>query len=423
MRYYPKLRDFVRDYALAAMLALGWAHKTAKSIDWPGNRRVNYHIDQSLRTHILNALYDVTGVLQYLEDNGYYHLNEDYYRRLLVLVTMHDLYKDPDVAQTCMDGSQYSIPLEEIERVLDATHLRDFAPVKAEDIRAIMISQLSPRVGDFSATTPGTLYLCDFVHLADALSSQQTARDLQTTKNYLQKILHSSEEDLGARTQQRMSARTGIPLEPIVKTTPLSFWYHELDDFRGLSTGEIHQATEHALCAYGLHPLLHFANGLLYLDPDPGAVDIADLLHKIIDQLFAHIKEEARPYPRTIARLACDRSKGAATLTFKKFAYLFIGAEELLEAAQDEKLPKKAAGFFSRRILGRRVERKKYTSPDEFYQRYGIPPGVDTDEARARRWLAASKMMMAAQNIAEVLVPGDSLAWLLSTFGTPPSVA
>jgi hypothetical protein len=423
MQYHPILRNYVRDYALPGMLTLGWTFKSAKSIDWPGNRRVNYHIDQSLRTHILNALYGITRVLQYLADTGYLHLGKDHFEKLLVLVTMHDLYKDPDVAQTRVDSSPYSIPLEEIERLLDATGLRDFAPVKAEDIRAMMISQLSPRVGDFSSTTPGTLYLRDFVGLADALASQQTARDFRTAQNYLHEILRAGKEEYAARTQSRMSARTGIPLQPLAATPALSFGYHELDDFRGLSTLEIHQAAEHVLRAYGLYPVLYFANGLLYLCQDPGAVDGADLQHKITKQVFAHINQEAQQFPRTIARLACDTSKGAATLTFRKFAYLFIGAEELLQAAQDEKLPKKAAGFVSRRILGRRVERKKYASPDVFYQRYGIPPGVDMDEAQARRWLAASKMIMAAQNIAEALVPEDSLAWLLSTFGTPPSVA
>lgn len=135
-QYHPILQKYVRDYALPAMLEQGWAFKVAKSIDWAGNRRVNYHIDQSLLTHILNALYGIMRVLQYLDDLRYRHLDENRFKKLLVLVTIHDVYKDPEVAQTRLDSSLFSIPLKEIERLLDAMHLRQFVPIKAEDIRA-----------------------------------------------------------------------------------------------------------------------------------------------------------------------------------------------------------------------------------------------------------------------------------------------
>ena len=183
MQYHNILRDYLRDFAVPAMLEQGWAFKAAKSYGWQGQRGPEYHIDQPLRTHIINGLYALTRVLEYLQKKDYYHVSETEFKRTLVLYTMHDAYKDIEIATTRMGKSDFSIPLIELDKLLEKMQLRDFVHVKAEDIRAASVSLQSTRVADLASCTPGISHLLTLVHLADAFASQQTARDCKTAEN------------------------------------------------------------------------------------------------------------------------------------------------------------------------------------------------------------------------------------------------
>jgi CRISPR type I-D-associated protein Csc3/Cas10d len=254
------LRDYIRDYALPAMLARGWAWQPAKSSDWHGERGPDYHIDQSLRTHILNGVYAMTRVLQYLVTHGYYSLSEEAFKRFLVLYTLHDCYKDRGIGSTRGGAGTFDIPLVEIKTLLEEMHLHNFITITAEDVRAALVSFRSQKIADFSATTPGTLPLLTLVHLADALASQQSARDYHTAQHSLEKIIHHGKESVVALTEQRMFSRAGVTLPPAVPQHSISFHFHDFDDFRGLSTLLWHKAAEQALGRYGLYPVLFFAD-------------------------------------------------------------------------------------------------------------------------------------------------------------------
>ncbi len=82
MQYHNILRDYLREYAIPAMLEQGWAFKPAKSYGWEkAQRGPEYHVDQPLRTHILNGLYALTRVLEYLKEKGYYRIGENDFKR------------------------------------------------------------------------------------------------------------------------------------------------------------------------------------------------------------------------------------------------------------------------------------------------------------------------------------------------------
>ena len=96
--YHRILTEYVDNYAISAMLQEGWAFKPAKSYGWQGAARgADFHVDQPLRSHILNGLYALTHVLEYLDMRGYFHISEADFRRTLVLYTLHDAYKDPAI--------------------------------------------------------------------------------------------------------------------------------------------------------------------------------------------------------------------------------------------------------------------------------------------------------------------------------------
>ena len=173
MQYHNILRDYLRDYAIPAMLEQGWAFKPAKLYGWQyAQRGPEYHVDQPLRTHIINGLYALTRVLEYLKNKEYYHISETEFKRTLVLYTMHDAYKDFEIASTRMGKSDFSIPLVELDKLLERMRLRQFVHLKSEDIRAASVSLQSPKVADLSSCTPGISHLLTLVHLADAFASQ-----------------------------------------------------------------------------------------------------------------------------------------------------------------------------------------------------------------------------------------------------------
>lgn len=418
MQYHNILRDYLGEYAIAAMLEQGWAFKPAKSYGWQyAQRGPEYHVDQPLRTHIVNGLYALTRVLEYLKDKEYYRISETEFKRTLVLYTMHDAYKDFELASTRMGNSDFSIPLTELDKLLERMGLRKFVAVKAEDIRAASVSLQSPKIGDLSSCTPGISRLLTLVHLADALASQQTARDYKTAENRVREL--TTDDAITASQQERMSKRIGVPIQAYEAKPPLAFSYHELDDYRGLSTLLIHQATEQVLSEPGLYPILYFANGVLYLGPERREADAEELRRKIATNLFARMRQETGEQSYTVAEQAL---KYGQSLKFSKDVYLFSNLSDLIKAVSNYHLAKKSAGFVSK-VVERRVTKRKYTSHEDFYTCYSIPANADSDETLAQRWNAAYFMLMGIENIAEALVPGDTLEWLLTTFNTPLQVA
>src|SRR5258707_12660848 len=106
MQYHDILRDYLREYAVPAMLEQGWAFKAAKLYGWQkAQRGPEYHVDQPLRTHIMNGLYAITRLLAYLKSNGYYRISDTEINRLLVLYTMPVAYDVLLLANTCIVNS------------------------------------------------------------------------------------------------------------------------------------------------------------------------------------------------------------------------------------------------------------------------------------------------------------------------------
>lgn len=417
MGYHDILREYLHNYALQAMLDRGWAFKAAKSYGWKGAQRPEYQIDQPLRTHILDGLYCLTRLLEYLQARGYYRIGDTDFKRTLILYTFHDVYKDSDFSRKRTGTSEFSVPLSAIEELLEQTHMRQFVSIKAEDIRAAMVSLLSDKVADFSATTSGTSRLLTLVHLADAFASQQTARDYKTAENRLREI--TRHDAVTARQEQRLSKRMGIDAQANDTFPALKFYYHELDEYRGLSTLLIHQATEEILSELNLYPLLYFANGILYIGPEGITADTDEIRAKITVLLFSKIRAEAQDRSLEVAKGACVRRK---RVRFEKYAYLFCSLQKLFDAVIELTAQGNRTGFVSK-LVATRIQKKKYTQASVFYERYAIPPNADQNPLQANHWLAAQNLVMATESIAEALIPGDTLEWLLKTFRTPESIA
>ncbi|HEY0753926.1 MAG TPA: type I-D CRISPR-associated protein Cas10d/Csc3 [Ktedonobacteraceae bacterium] len=423
VQYHRILREYLDGYAISAMLREGWWFKAAKSYGWKqAARGADFHVDQPLRTHILNGLYALTRTLEYLEKQGYYTLSAVDFKRVLVLYSMHDAYKDSELAHWRVGTSDFDIPLVALNDLLQRMKLGEFVAVKPEDLRAASVALLSPKVADIAACTSGITRLLTLVHLADSFASQQTARDYTTTENRLREL--SRDEATRNRNYSRISQRLSeAPVTAEESHPALALYYHELDDYRGLSTLLIHQATEEELAPFGLHPILYFANALLYIGPANIEIDVEKVRTRVATRLFAKIRREAQDESLTVAKLACVYDKGITQ--FKEYAYLFCSFDTLLKAAVEKiHAPQKATGFLRKKIVSR-VDKNKYAQLEEFFNLYELPFTVDQNELQAQQLFAASQLVMATESIAGAMLPGssaDRLLWLCRSFQTPESV-
>ncbi|MEI6045097.1 MAG: type I-D CRISPR-associated protein Cas10d/Csc3, partial [Chloroflexota bacterium] len=343
---------------------------------------------------------------------GYYKVQIEEYKKALVLYTLHDAYKDPEIAATKVGFSDSSIPLQVLDKLVEKMGLRRFSNVTAEELRVASVYLQGDKFGDLSGGEAGLSAVITLVRLADSLASQQTARDSKTSENRFQEI-KARNGDIFAQINR---TRAGQAVEP---KKELTFYYHELDDYRGLSTLLIHQATEQVLQNLSLYPILYFANGVLYIGPKGINADVNELRQKITETLFAKIKEDVSGKEGLkTAQQALGYGQG---LKFQKYVYLFCSLDHMIEAIKERPLGAKNSGFMSR-ILEKRVTKRKYTTPEEFYTRYQIPAEADQSENFAQRWYAVFIILMGIENIAKALVPEDSLEWLLTLFKTPTNI-
>lgn len=422
-QYHHILQEYVDKFAIPAMLKEGWWFKAAKSYGWEGAARgADFHVDQPLRTHILNGLYALTRTLEYLEKYGYYTLSATEFKRALVLYSLHDAYKDGDLARWRVGTSDFDIPLAALNDLLERMKLREFVSVKPEDLRAASVALLSTKVADLSACTPGITRLLTLVHLADSFASQQTSRDYTSAENRLREL--SRDDATRNRNYSRISQRLSEASTSEEESRPaLALYYHELDDYRGLSTLLIHQVVEEELAPFELYPILYFANGLLYIGPAKVAIDVEKVRANVASRLFTKIRQEAKGESLTVAKMACVRDKGITQ--FKEYAYLFCSFDMLLQAAVEKiAAPRKATGFL-KKIVTNRINKKKYASLEEFSDLYALPLQVDQSEFQAQQLFAASQIVMATESIAGTILsgtPADRLLWLCQAFRTPETV-
>ena len=407
MHYNDILSNYLDTGIIGRMIANGYALYPAKSAGYAGRRGIGYHVDMSIRTHVLNGLFPVSRLLTFLDARGIYTMSEEDFRRLLVYFTTHDFHKDPEAVAAKGSRGEFDVPLVEVEQEMAALGIGDFVATTPAEHRVTMVHLPSPKVGDYADARTGTSRLEPWVHIADALSSMQTARDYRTLANYLRRAL--------ARQYARQ---------------PWAFYWHELDDYRGLSTLLLHQATSALLeeqC--GLYPLLYFPNGVLYIGPLSDDFGDTAVLRKRIGVLFFQLLQDglAEKAP-TIAQRAIRRPQG--TVKFRTDAFVFAGVEQLVQALRNETHRATAKRFLTARF-GDRMRRKDRTISDEaitkhvggFCSTYAIPASAEEDDDFSTKWAAVSGFVMGMESIATALLGAQADEWLFQHFHTPPSVA
>jgi hypothetical protein len=390
------------------MIDRGYALKAAKSEGYEhGRHAADYYVEQSIRTHVLNGLFAITRLLAYLEREDIYHLDEADLARLLALFTTHDLHKDEDVSKG--KRGEFDISLEDMAVEVEALGIPDFTDTTPVQHRWAMVHLQSPKVGDLSDAPAGTSRFSSLLRLADTLASMQTARECSGAQNRLNEILSQATFRHPERARR--------------------FYWHELDDYRGLSTLMIHHATAAVLEKFGLFPLLYFPNGILYVGPD--GVDFGDaeeLRGEVAKATFDSVQDNLKAQAVSIAAGAV---KPQQTVKVDKYAYLFTDRRALLRALSDFAASRKGKQVLTTRLGDRLTRQLRRDATDdeirqqvaEFAATYETDAARQEDDVFSQNWLCIWKFAEGVDSIARALV-GEEKArdWLFALFGTPPTV-
>jgi hypothetical protein len=384
------------------MLNIGYLNKPAKSAGFEGKHSKDYHIDQSLYTHLVNGIFAITRLLGYITHTSPFQLTEEDFRTVLAIFTMHDIHKIP----TASRGSEkeFDVNLEAFQEEGEALGLFDFARVTVEQMRPGMMHLNKKMVGDLSKAPPGTARLISIVRLADTLAS-----------------IHEPSEYRGLATDL-------AELSPHL-IGRYKFYHHELHEYRGLSTQLLHQClSEYLRVHFQCYPLLYFANGVMYIGPSSGTSSVPTLTGDIIANIsrgfFAKIQQSMQKVGRTVAESALNPQQ---TVKFQQYVYLFSDVPDLLDTLASY-APKKAQKLIISDLIEKRSEKrpsfaKKYPSPDAFCERYNIDPEAERDADYAAKWGAVSQYIRGVESIArDMLGEGQALPWIFDNLQTPIDV-
>jgi hypothetical protein len=397
---YSKVLEeyFTGEQSIAAkMLNQGYLTKPAKTAGYAGK---DYLTDQSLYVHIVNGIFAITRLLDYLAKAGLYQLTEAEFRAVLAIFTNHDLHKIPEVKHD--KRGEFDIPLQAFREEGEALGLFDFADVSPEQMRLGMMHLNKKMVGDFSAVPANTSKLISLVRLADSLASTQEPSAY--------KGLAADLNELSPRLIGRFK-----------------FFHHELNEYRGLTTQLLHLCIREVLeKQYQCYPLFFFANGVMYIGPaelvdTPSSEDIIATISK---NFFSTIQQKMQ---RIGGKVAQDALNPHQTVKFEQYAYLFSNVPQLLDSLASY-ASKKAVKHFISDLIARRAETRssfaaRYPTPTIFCLHYQIDAAAEDDSDFATKWWAVSQYIKGVESIArDMLGDKEALVWILETMQTPEVV-
>ena len=389
---------FTGEQSIAAkMLDRGYLTKPAKTAGFAGKE---YLTDQSLYVHIVNGVFAVTRLLDYLARTGLYQLTEAEFRTALAMYTIHDLHKVPEAERG--KRGEFDVSLDAFREEGEALGLFDFADVSPEQMRLGMMHLNKKMVGDLSAVPTNTSKLMSIVRLADSLAS------IQEPSAY--KGLAVDLNELSPRLIGRFK-----------------FYHHELNEYRGLTTQLLHLCISEILeIRYQCYPLFYFANGVMYIGPAemPNNLLSEDIVTAISKNFFATIQQKMQRIGGKVAEEALNPQQ---TVKFEQYAYLFSNVSQLLDSLASH-ANRKAPKRFISDLVAKRAEKRpsfasRFPTPAVFCQRYDIDTETEDDSDFASKWWAVSQCIKGVESIArDMLGDKESLTWTLEMMQTPEAV-
>ena len=381
----------------------------------PAMQQWNYHLllakggpeyphlpEQSLFTHVINGVFGLARFVRFLSEQGVFipGLDEETLRKALVLFSVHEVHKLPDVER--MESSEFAIPLERLRKEYNQLGLRTFADVDEHLMRAANVHKRSPRHGDLLQTLEADaplLYI--LVRVADALASIKTL-------------------DEASSSLMGWLKRLGPEFAP--RAGRFAFYWHQLRDVRGVLTNTVHQVVASRLQeAYSFYPLLFFATGTLYIGPRmEGEFNREAFITQVVDDVLEALTQQGEQ-----AKSQAQEGLRPQKFDFQPYVYAFASVPTLLEIVHEKTLlAEPDVRVAEKELTGLAAKRKDLPADwlDTVEARFGI--SRDEPEAFNKHWSRVRRYLLYVDTLLRDLNPGeDRLAWFLEHFPVPPEVA
>lgn len=366
-----------------------------------------YLAEQSHFSHIVNGVFGLARLMEFVIERGITirELDSELFRKALAAYTIHEVHKSADVK--LMGGSEFSIPLEQLQQEYRRLGLDAFANLDSHIMRAANVHKRSPKHGDLLISDdPRATRLWLLVRIADTLASAQTpAEASDSLRGYL--------------------AELGPVFASASPPGKWALYYHEIRDVRGVLTNAVHQAVSRKLEAdLDFFSLLYFATGTLYIGParvEEGAA--SDLIPAVANQVLQLLTQGAG------ADAIRDGLRGNK-FDFEPYVYAFASIEDLLQVVHDDTLVAKAdSKIAEEEIETLSDEKRKNKLPpdwrDTVERRLGIRL-LDPKEYRVFNdlWFRVRRYLLYVDALLRDLSPAENrLDWLLRTFVIPQPYA
>ncbi|WP_124726785.1 type I-D CRISPR-associated protein Cas10d/Csc3 [Staphylospora marina] len=371
-----ELREF-SDRLLLAFQEMDLSEAIAKSYNYRPERNL---LDQSMWDHIRTGVEACQALLSHLDSLGF-HMDEEELKIALIAFVVHDLHKDPSVEK--QGSGEYSIPLEEIERVcsiLCEAVGTDVPP--AAFLRVAGVSSFSPKLGDLGVLSGEYHWssIRDWVKLMDQAASITCIAECMEKRT-----LHNLTEHL-------------CRLLPPKLTGNMRIVYHYVQEMRGMVTTQMHNGMALLMKRHGYFPWLRFGDGTLYITfggeelPEKSLLidDLAELFFRSIANAADQVNRE-KLFDRTT--LQCQPLAFLLHSSPQDFARLFH--EIFLKASGGSKtFPEK--NFDEGKLASYGV-----TNLNELYKRFEVDSSFD--EEFREKWFYTARYFAALQRLIQRL--------------------
>ncbi len=383
------LGDYIQHF-VPAMQRLGYQTTLAK-----GGPEYPHLPEQSMFTHVINGVFGLMHLLSIIlrEKIPLPHLDEITLRKALALYTIHDVHKIPGFQK--IGSSEFAIPLERLRDEYNRLGLKAFADIDEYLMRAVNVSKRSQYQGDILLAEEEGSFLWLLVRIADTIASMVNVHESDTLMNYLKQLA----PELGAHYR---------------------LYYHEIRDVRGVLTNLIHTVVACRLEQLGLHPLLFFANGTLYLGPKQvGHLERDQFLDDVASEvvkIMAQYGQESEAAVEALRHRKYD---------FEQYVYAFADVPTLLEIVREETLRSEPDAKVAKKDFDE-IAKKRKQSPagwrDQVEARFRL--SLSESETFNKYWSRVRRYLLYVDTLLRDLNPTENqIEWFIRAFDIAPEIA
>lgn len=378
---FPKLRTELNFHR---QLAKGGVN--AQGMPFVNKRTGKPYLATTQLNHVLVGLSGLVRLLNYLSQQSLLtkEVTTSDFKRVCALFCLHDLHKDDQVnreVQTRDTSIKPDLMLEIATKV-----------------------GLTKWLGDDNLT--GYEYYEAMIHLSDATHGNRKYCRGEINYEKLYSLVRLADSIASVQSLEEGTNGLKNRLKDFSRTLKhLHFFYHKINDYRGLTTNFYHQSIAKVLQEkYQLYPFLFFDNGTVYLgEYEPTSFNKKEFLMLVINHFNQTLQNVGN-------KSSDELEYNGKTQRFEKYIFAFCGVDKQLEYLKNNSTRKAQIGWFQgnpdkpeQDFLSKRFNNQKFQETfrdqDNFLQVFNIMGKRDQNEDFAQKWEAVSRYLGGVLNL------------------------